>query len=301
MVQTFLKHNENAPFDWVDIYEPTEEELFALAQKYDLHRYTVRDCLEAGHLPKFEKGDNYNFIILRTFSPKKDLNPHTIQDLTSKVAIFYTDHYLITIHRQKQPFLANIKEKHCTTECVLTSQELITQILWYSLHSFEQPGIELSDFMDDYEQKIFLHRNLPNLQQKLYYIKHKASVSKKVLVMTSEIINQVHHNGSANPYLQDLRDFYVKLITIYDQILEDITNLLNIYISMSAQRTNEVVKILTILSVFFMPLTFIVGVYGMNFKYMPELNHKWAYPFIWCLMIGMSVAIYIWFKRRKWL
>ncbi|MDB5255427.1 MAG: Mg2 transporter protein CorA family protein [Chitinophagaceae bacterium] len=301
MIQTLLSRNEGAPFDWLDVYEPSVDELFSLAHKYDLHRYTVRDCLEAGHLPKFERGDNYNFIIVRTFSPKKDINPHTIQDLTSKVAVFYSDKFIITIHRQVQPFLKDIKEKYCLHECHLSTQELITQILWYSLHSYEEPGLILSDIMDDYEQKIFLHDTIPNLQQKLYYIKHKASVSKKVLVLTTEIINQAHHNNETNPYLQDLKDLHVKLITIYDQIQDDITNLLNIYISLSAQKTNEVVKILTILSVFFMPLTFIVGVYGMNFKYMPELNDKWGYPAVWLLMVTMSICIYIWFKRKKWL
>ncbi len=301
MIQTFLSRDDAAPFDWVDVYEPSEDELFSLAHKYDLHRYTVRDCLEAGHLPKFERGDNYNFIIVRTFSPKKDINPHTIQDLTSKVAVFYSDKFLITIHRQVQPFLKDIKDKYCLNECHLSAQELITQILWYSLHSFEQPGMMLSDIMDDYEQKIFLQDNIPNLQQKLYYIKHKASVSKKVLVLTTEIINQAHHNNDANPYLQDLKDLHVKLITIYDQIQDDITNLLNIYISLSAQKTNEVVKILTILSVFFMPLTFIVGVYGMNFQYMPELNEKWGYPSVLLFMVVVAGSIYTWFKRKKWL
>jgi magnesium transporter len=301
MIQTFLSRNEAAPFDWVDVYEPSEEELFSLANTYNLHRYTVRDCLEAGHLPKFEKGDNYNFIIVRTFAPKKGINPHTIQDLTSKVAVFYSDQFIITIHRQEQPFLQDIQQKYCSHECNISTQELVTQILWYTLHSFENPGMELSDIMDDYEQKIFLKATIPTLQQRLYYIKHKASVSKKILVLTKEVINQVHYGNEANPYLQDLKDLHVKLITTYDQILEDIYNLLNIYISLSAQKTNEVMKVLTIFSVFFMPLTFIVGIYGMNFKHMPELELTWAYPTVLLSMAVLAVAIYFWFKRKHWL
>jgi magnesium transporter len=101
--------------------------------------------------------------------------------------------------------------------------------------------------------------------------------------------------------LQDLKDLHVKLITTYDQILEDIYNLLNIYISLSAQKTNEVMKVLTIFSVFFMPLTFIVGIYGMNFKHMPELELTWAYPTVLLSMAVLAVAIYFWFKRKHWL
>ncbi|HSZ71319.1 MAG TPA: Loki-CTERM sorting domain-containing protein [Cytophagaceae bacterium] len=301
MIKTILSIAESGPFDWIDVYEPTVEELISLAKKYDLHRYTVRDCLEAGHLPKFEKDEKYNFIITRAFSPKTDINPHTIQDLTTKVAVFYSSQFLITIHRQKQPFLKTIKDKYCYAGCNLSTQEMVTQILWHALHSYEAPGQELSDIIDEYERQIFLGDTVPSIQQKLYYIKHKGSVCKKVLILTTDLINQVYHHGTPNPYLQDLKDLHLKLITIYDEIQEDINNLLGISISMAAQKTNEVVKILTILSVFFMPLTFIVGVYGMNFKYMPELNQRWGYPVAWFIMVCVAGSIYLWFKRKRWL
>jgi magnesium transporter len=89
--------------------------------------------------------------------------------------------------------------------------------------------------------------------------------------------------------------------TLYNQALEDVTNLTNLHLSFSAQRTNDVMKILTIFSVFFMPLTFIVGVYGMNFQFMPELRQKWAYPAVLLIMALVTVAVYLWFRRKKWL
>jgi len=86
-----------------------------------------------------------------------------------------------------------------------------------------------------------------------------------------------------------------------DQTHENVTNLLNIYLSLSAQKTNDVMKVLTIFSVFFMPLTFIVGVYGMNFDFMPELRYQWSYPILLVTMFVFSAIIYWWFKRKKWL
>jgi len=77
--------------------------------------------------------------------------------------------------------------------------------------------------------------------------------------------------------------------------------LLNVYFSASSQRTNDTMRILTIFSVFFMPLTFIVGIYGMNFKFMPELEWKKGYPAVMILMGIITLLIYIWFKRKKWL
>jgi len=300
MRELFVDQAQHGKFTWIDLCEPTVEELEAVALEYGLHSYTVKDCMEPGHLPKFEKIDDHNFIIIRSYAPKVEINPHTIQDLTSKVAVFFSDKFLITIHRQAQPFLKLIKEKYCDSH-KLKTQELVTKILWYALHSFEAPAFVLSEQTDDYEERIFLNKKIPNLQERLYFIKHRASVSKKVLVLTTEVINQANNTHGNNPYVQDLKDLHLKLITIYDQVQDDINNLLNIYISLSTQKTNEVMKVLTLLSAFFMPLTFIVGVYGMNFKYMPELNTRFGYPAVLVFMVIFSFILFGWFKRKRWL
>jgi len=80
-----------------------------------------------------------------------------------------------------------------------------------------------------------------------------------------------------------------------------VTNLLNMQLALAAHRTNEVVQVLTISSAFFLPLTFIVGVYGMNFEHMPEITHPLGYPFVWIVMIAVSAAVWSWFRRRGWM
>ena len=114
-------------------------------------------------------------------------------------------------------------------------------------------------------------------------------------------ISSVKIKNNDTGALQDTRDLHLKLLNIYDQIHEDVSNLVNFYLSISAQKTNEVIKVLTILSVFFMPLTFIAGIYGMNFEYMPELKVRWGYPILLIIMILLSGLIYLWFKKKKWL
>ena len=81
----------------------------------------------------------------------------------------------------------------------------------------------------------------------------------------------------------------------------DVTNLLNMQLALAAHRTNEVVQVLTIFSAFFLPLTFIVGIYGMNFEHMPEITHPLGYPVVWIVMIAVSAAIWSWFRRRGWM
>ena len=116
----------------------------------------------------------------------------------------------------------------------------------------------------------------------------------------SEPINHQHPEKGESS-VQDMRDQHLKMLTLYSQVLEDVNNLMNLSMSFAAKRTSEVMRILTVFSVFFMPLTFIVGIYGMNFKFMPELNKKWGYPAVLFFMAIVTVVIYLWFKRKKWL
>jgi magnesium transporter len=99
--------------------------------------------------------------------------------------------------------------------------------------------------------------------------------------------------------LQDLKESVSSLILQFEDFLDEANSLLNIYLSSNSQKTNEVMKLLTVFSAFFLPLTFLVGVYGMNFDILPELRWEYGYYIIWGVMIAVSLAIFGWFKRKK--
>lgn len=288
-------------FEWIDIFKPTPEELKNISVQYNLHHYTLRDCLEPDHLPKYEDLGDTHFIITRVLVDADASTPHTIQEISSKVAIFYNDVIIISVHRLPQKFLDEIKLKYVDTGKCKTTRELVTKIIWYVLHSYDKPAIQLTNEVDTYEAKVFLKNLTPQMLEDLYYIKRRAAICNKLLMLTGEVINTIRTNENDHVALQDVRDLHTKLITIYDQAHEDVTNLLNIYLSLSSQKTNEVMKVLTIFSVFFLPLTFIVGIYGMNFDFMPELREKWGYPGIMLFMVMITIFIYWWFKRKKWI
>lgn len=286
---------------WIDITEPSTTEMEAISKEYNLHYQLVRDCMEPDHLPKYDSVNEVNFLILRYYCHGFDKQMATIQELSNKIAIFYTKDFLITIHKDPIQFLTNIQRKYIEKNKCSGAEEAVTKILWYALETFDDPAQRLSEQIDFYENKILL-KDVTNEQlQALYYIKRQASISNKILMLMSEPINHIRTLAKDDPDLQDLKDQHLKIITLYNQILEDVNNLMNLYMSFSAQKTNDVMKVLTIFSVFFMPLTFIVGIYGMNFDFMPELNQKWGYPAVLILMIIVTVVIYQWFIRKKWL
>lgn len=119
--------------------------------------------------------------------------------------------------------------------------------------------------------------------------------------MTGEVVDALQHRQKKSNELQDIRDAQAKLQLYYDQLTEDAINMVSTYMSYNAQKTNEVMKVLTVFSAFFLPLTFIVGIYGMNFDVMPELRWKYGYLMILLMMLLIFIIIFTWFRRRRWL
>lgn len=298
MLQHIAERKSNG-FDWIDITDPSSEELEQITKTYELHEALVKDCLQPDHLPKFEKMENYNFIIFRVHTGKETLEADTVQDLTNKVAIFYGEHFIITIHRTEQAFLKNAIDQVNSTACDNTLK-LINIIIFLCLATYEQPYNQLARTVDFYEETIFLRNKKGSLLKGLYHIKRKIDLIRRMFALSFEIVDTID-NTPGNESTRDTRDLYVRLQNVYDILSEDIHQLLAIYFSASSQKTNETMRVLTIFSVFFMPLTFIVGIYGMNFDFMPELRWKMGYPGVMVLMVLVTIIIYVWFRRKRWL
>jgi magnesium transporter len=106
---------------------------------------------------------------------------------------------------------------------------------------------------------------------------------------------------STQIYFRDVSDHTIRVIELIESYRDILSNLLDIYVSNTSNRLNEVMKVLTVFASIFIPLTFLTGIYGMNFEYMPELKWKWAYPALWVAFIAIPIVLIIYFKRKKWL
>jgi len=288
---------ESQNFKWIDVSNPSEAEIKQISKQFKLHKYTLRDCLQPDHLPKNENLGNMQFAITRILLDNILVESHTVQEISSKVAIFYNADLVVTVHRIKQPFLKKIFEAASYDSSI----ELVTKINWYILQSYENTVTLLSKNIDDYEEIIFLKPLTKEILKDLYLIRRKASVCMRLVLLTKEVINKIPIENNDIVVLQDLKDLHLKLTTLFDQAHEDSNHLLDIYLSLSSKNSNEVMKVLTIFSVFLLPPTFIVGLYGMNFDFMPELHYRWSYPIVIVVIIAISAIIYFWFKRKKWL
>jgi len=300
MIQLLASKSTNG-FDWVDLSAPSDADIRQVADQYALHEASIKDCMQPDHLPKYELFDHYTFIIFRVFSPDQGDEADTIQELTNKIAIFFTGDYLVTVHRAEYNLIDTVKTNRINTGKCTTTQHLLQALIRESILTFERPAWQLSESLDYYEEQVFLKQPESPILRNLYYVKRQIDVIRRLMLLSYEIVDSIDSVEQSNAYTRDLRDLYIRTQTIFDNLSENTGQLLSVYFSISSKRTNEIMRVLTIFSVFFMPLTFIVGVYGMNFKFMPELGWHYGYPVTIALMVGISAGIYFWFKRKGWL
>lgn len=307
MIETVLSQNPGNLI-WLDITNPSKKDLNLLAKEYGLHSNLVKDCLDPEHLPKYERYADIHFLILRSFDENCIQEADEVVELTRKIAIFLSDKFLITIHRKDQPFLTKIKndfkEKETEHKQPASLMAIVAEIIEQVAHSFEKPIDSSFLELERIEHKTTtLHALDSDVLQKGYYIKRKASVFKRIFRMSLDVLNKINFlfEDNQKSQAQDIKENIENLFFYVDQLLDDTNNLLNLHVSISSQRTNEIMRLLTVFSLFFMPLNFIASVYGMNFEFMPELKMEYGYYGILLFMSFIALLILIWFKKKKWL
>ncbi|MGH7560075.1 MAG: magnesium transporter CorA family protein [Gemmatimonadales bacterium] len=303
-METVVHCSENPAFTWIDVYGPEPAELLDLARRYGLHQTSVEDCLDPEHLPKHERIGETTFLILRVFDPAAPDRAASVQELTRKIALFLRQDLAITIHRVDLPLIRDLRERFSGhgPESACTPLELLTALVRGGLASYEKPLATAEDSLDQFEEELFHGRARGPALPRIHQLKRRVSLIRRMLWQTTSVIQRLTPTGErTQPVYQDLRETAEGYHFWADELLEEVNNLLAMYVTMASHRTNEVMRVLTVFSAFFLPLTFIVGVYGMNFDWMPELPQRWGYPAVLGLMAGVSLVIFVWFRRRGWL
>jgi magnesium transporter len=302
--------SSDPPFTWLDLVDPTRDELVEIARKYGLHPMTVEDSLEPEHLPKYEGIGSTTFIIVRAFDTASARHCSTLHEMTRKVAIFYGSDFLITIHRTEQPFLTALMEKLRDSSPPDGATErrrgflprLVINLINGAVATYEKPLQDAETAIDSFEATVFGEHELTGLLRRIYLVKRRVTLMRRMLSHTLDAVKKlVPASEPTAPLYQDLRENVESTHFWADELLDDVSNLLSMQLALASHRTNEVVRILTVFSVFFLPLTFIVGIYGMNFQFMPELHERWGYPAVMIAMGLVTLVIYLWFRKRGWL
>lgn len=301
------KPGEEGGFKWIDAQSASRTQLAEIARECGFHFSSVTDCLDPGHLPKYERQGDTVFVIMRVYLPDRS-RPDTVRHMTRKLAYFYRPGLLITVHRSELPFLEATAKRWDErgkggAHSQLRELELITELLHHVLTTYRVPLDREEQLIERFEARVFNRPGgaVTEHMHRVHVSRRRVGAIKRLMLHTHDVLSKINPSlPEAAPLLQDLRETAHSLFVTADELRGDVDEILQIQLSLASHRTNEVMRVLTVFSAFFLPLTFIVGVYGMNFEHMPEIKWRFGYAAAWALMIAITAAIALWFKHRGW-
>lgn len=293
---------ETEKFKWIDVLDLQIEEIRNISAEYDINHLLLEDCIDPNHLPKFEDLGDLKFLLTRVNTNTERLNLNTISDVSTKLGIFLKDNLILTVHRIENDVVSKLLKdlKEGKTNDV-NPYKIVLELAQNIFKSYEEENLILLEQMERMENEIFM-KNISNATQikRLYRFKRKVGLNQKVLNLSSEWVNSFDKLPLEAVEIKDLKDSYKDSLSDYDHLTIQTANLISIYLALSDQKANQVMKMLAIYSVYFLPITFIAGLYGMNFKFMPELEHPYGYFATLGVMVLIVIITFIYFRRKKW-
>ncbi len=304
------------PFFWLDCIKPNIEMLKFLEKDKNISRRILQNSASPEHLPTFEKDGDFYVLFLRIIEPDKKSKTDSVQELTTKITFLFNEHRLITLHRLDPDVIKKGRERLQKNE-FSNPMALLIFLLTKSFDTYSEALLQIEDLTLEFENKVFRMQEDQTLIQEGHYLKRKVSAYKKVLKISHDAVEEFFlallkkdsKFVMEKEFVEEakiIQEKVKKLIFYSDEILETLTGLVNLNISLESQKTNmasyksnEVMQALTVFSLFFLPLNFIVGLYGMNFSWMPYLNHPYGFWISVILMMSVSFFIFLWLKRKK--
>ncbi len=290
---------------WVDLDQPTPEEARILTDVFHFHELAVEDALAALHHPKLESYGEYLYVILHGIDFRAKEHEFRTQD----VDFFVSERYLVTVHPGVSRSIGRISEV-CTRNDLLLGEGpgfLLHRIIDAMVDNYRPEVDELQERLDQLEKEVFEHSQ-PDLARRIIDLKRDVSSLRRVVQPQRDVVGRLARREF--PLISEqlgyrFRDVYDHLVRLTDESMffgDRITSLLDAHLSTVSNQLNEVMKVLTVITTLFMPLTFVTGLYGMNVD-LPHFGLG-SHAVFWVLLVIMlanSVGMLAFFRMRRWI
>ncbi len=288
---------------WLDLLAPTPDEMALLGSEFGFHRLALEDIEHAHQRAKIEQYDTFYFMILYIIA----LNGAECGIRTDELALFVGRNYLVTVHREPMPVLAEVADRwKAGVREVSTGIAGVLHSLLDSIVDDYFPVVDaLGDRIDALEDAIFDNGGQEALQP-LFNLKKDLLYLRKVITPERDGMNVLMRRElpiiepRSVAYFQDVYDHLVRLTDSVDTFRDILSSALDAYLSVVSNRLNEVMKTLTASATILMSLALIAGIYGMNFHYMPELQWRYGYCAVLGLMLVVGGVLGAYFRRKGW-
>ncbi len=292
---------------WIEFQGLSNKDIIEeIGNHFGIHRLWLEDVLNTDHRPKVEEMDNMLFAIIKFISIKQEGNIVDVQ--SNQTSIFFGKGFVLCFYDMKDSPFEPIKER--LRKSIWKIRSLKADYLFYAIIDLlvDQYYIvleEMGDCFEELEKRVTANVSKINPADVLA-LKGEFLFLRKTIFPVKEAISKMiisnHPWIEANTlkYFKDILDHITQIIEIIEYYNELSTSLMDFYQNTINQKMNEIMKVLTIFAAIFIPLTFVVGIYGMNFKFMPELDWKYGYLFVWGIVILLSGSMIWFFKKKKW-
>lgn len=280
-------------------------EIEKLGNHYGLHPLVLEDIVNISQRPKIDEYDDYLFVVLKMLY--YDTNEKIVSE---QVSFVLGKNYVLSFQESEGDVFDAVRERIRQAKGRIRNMQ--SDYLLYTLidaivdHYFSV--IEtLGDKIEDFETTIFSGEVDDDISQNIQNLKREILRVRRAIFPLREVINRIEKNENkliqkkTITYYRDIYDHLIQVSENIDIYREMIWSLMDMYMTTISNKMNEVMKVLTIMASIFIPLTFIAGIYGMNFEYIPELHYKYSYFILWGVMIVLFIGMLIYFKRKKWL
>lgn len=305
-VEELLSYKDSQTVTWINVNSVKNSKLIKeIGKNFNLHPLILEDIADTKQRPKIKDFGSSLFIVFKMLYYDKDKNTTKIE----QVSVIFGKNYVISFQEKEGDVFDPIRDKiRNNIGCI---KKAGTDYLVYALidsvvDNYYATIEKIGEEIEKLEDKMIRHPNPINLRQ-LHRLKRDLVYLRKSVWPLRDVINnmQIGESGLINKntinYLRDVYGHTVQVIDNVETLREIISGVLELYLSSTSNRMNEIMKVLTIIATIFIPLTFITGIYGMNFKFMPEIKWFWGYPIVMAIMLMIGIGMLILFKKKKWM
>ncbi len=282
---------------WVDAQGATPGELAALGAAFPLNRFALEDALEPGHWSRAEQYPEHAFITVRSFA-----RPAEADDFTERVSVFVFPDAALSLSSAGTQALTAVWDLVGREACN-TPAEVTYELLDHTAGTFFTVADTLETRTETLEERVFRDRRAQPVAE-IFEVKHLISRARRLAGDAREAAALLGRHATASPAdlvrYRDVQDSFTRAGSRLDGLRDFLTGLLDLHLSLQGQRMNEVMRTLTAVSVIFLPLTFLAGVWGMNFQHMPELRWPLGYALAWGSFVLIGAGLAYSFRRRGW-
>jgi magnesium transporter len=304
-VEEIDPYTDTPQVTWVNVSGLHDtEHIKQIGEKFNIHPLVLEDILNTETRPKIEVADKYVFIAMKMLTYNTDED----EIVTEQVSFILGDTFVFSFLEKSDNIFNPINDRITNNYGRVRKQQ--SDYLFYALMDVvvDQYFLLLEQIeqnIESLDDEVISSADRSQIE-KIYNLKNKLLLTRRSIWPLREIFTRLIReeskliNKKIVPYLRDLLDHTIQVTETIELQREITTGIMETHLSMMSFKMNEVMKVLTIIATIFIPLTFIVGIYGMNFEYMPELSWRWAYFAVWGVMISVVIVMLSYFRRKKW-